>query len=210
MGVINNYGRTLTGVIKPNLKPLLKSEEVKQEFFIISTLFSLRKDGVNSLGKLDHIILKHSKVNVIIFQKSDKPYYNLILFFDMIKNPSDEWKKTILKYKKQCQSVIQISNNIRYVGVINNYGRTLTGVIKPNLKPLLKSEEVKQEFFIISTLFSLRKNGTNSLGKLDYIILKHSKVNVIVFQKKDITFYISINSKEKSLDKIISLIKKTI
>ena len=128
----------------------------------------------------------------------------------MIKSPSDKWKKSILKYKKQCQSIIQISNNIRYVGVINNYGRTLTGVIKPNLKPLLKSEEVKQEFFIISTLFSLRKNGVNSLGKLDYIILKHSKVNVIVFQKKDITFYVSINSKEKSLDKIISSIKKTI
>ena len=128
----------------------------------------------------------------------------------MIKSPSDKWKKSILKYKKQCQSIIQISNNIRYVGVINNYGRTLTGVIKPNLKPLLKSEEVKHEFFIISTLFSLRKNGANSLGKLDYIILKHSKVNVIVFQKNDITFYVSINSKEKSLDKIISLIKKTI
>ena len=128
----------------------------------------------------------------------------------MIKTPSDKWKKSILKYKKQCQSIIQISNNIRYVGVINNYGRTLTGVIKPNLKPLLKSEEIKQEFFIISTLFSLRKNGVNSLGKLDYIILKHSKVNVIVFQKNDITFYVSINSKEKSLDKIISLIKKTI
>ena len=128
----------------------------------------------------------------------------------MIKTPSDKWKKSILKYKKQCQSIVQISNNIRYVGVINNYGRTLTGVIKPNLKPLLKSEEVKQEFFIISTLFLLRKNGVNSLGKLDYIILKHSKVNVIVFQKSDITFYVSINSKEKSLDKIISLIKKTI
>ncbi|MDC0036206.1 hypothetical protein OAI97_01910 [Nitrosopumilus sp.] len=128
----------------------------------------------------------------------------------MVKNPSGKWKKIILKYKKQCQSIIQISNNIRYVGVINNYGRTLTGVIKPNLKPLLKSEEVKQEFFIISTLISLRKNAANSLGKLDYIILKHSKVNVIVFQKKDITFYVSINSKEKSLDKIISLIKKTI
>ena len=128
----------------------------------------------------------------------------------MIKSPSDKWKNFILKYKKQCQSIIQISKDIRYVGVINNYGRTLTGVIKPNLKPLLKSEEVKQEFFIISTLFSLRKNGVNSLGKLDYIILKHSKVNVIVFQKNDITFYVSINSKEKSLDKIISLIKKTI
>jgi hypothetical protein len=128
----------------------------------------------------------------------------------MVENPSDKWKKSILKYKKQCQAIIQLSDNIRYVGVINNYGRTLTGVIKPNLKPLLKSEEVKQEFFIISTLFSLRKDSVNSLGKLDHIILKHSKVNVIVFQKSDVTFYISINSKEKSLDKIASLIKKTI
>ena len=107
----------------------------------------------------------------------------------MIKSPLDKWETSILKYKKQCQSIIQISNNIRYVGVINNYGRTLTGIIKPNLKPLLKSEEVKQEFFIISILFSLRKNGVNSLGKLNHVILKHSKVNVVIFQKNDVTFY---------------------
>ncbi|MDC0388364.1 hypothetical protein OAM17_03380, partial [Nitrosopumilus sp.] len=96
-----------------------------------------------------------------------------------------------------------------YAGVINNYGRTLTGVIKPNLKPLLKSEDVKHEFFITSTLLSLRKNNT-SFGKLDHILLKHSKVNVLILQKSDVTFYISINSKEKSLEKIISSIKKTI
>ena len=128
----------------------------------------------------------------------------------MVKTASDKWKNTILKYKKQCQTILQISSNIRYAGVINNYGRTLTGVIKPNLKPLLKSEEVKHEFFIISTLFSLRKDNENSLGKLEHIVLKRSKVNIIVFQKKDITFYVSINSKEKSLEKIISLIKKII
>ena len=128
----------------------------------------------------------------------------------MVKTASDKWKNTILKYKKQCQTILQISSNIRYAGVINNYGRTLTGVIKPNLKPLLKSEEVKHEFFIISTLFSLRKDNGHSLGKLDHIVLKHSKVNIIVFQKNDITFYVSINSKEKNLEKIISIIKKTI
>ena len=128
----------------------------------------------------------------------------------MAKTPSEKWKKSMLKYKKQCQHILKISRNIRYVGVINNYGRTLTGVIQPNLKPLLKSEEVKHEFFIISTLFSLRKDGANSLGKVNHIILKHSKVNVVVFQKSNIIFYVSINSKEKSLDKIITLIKKTI
>ena len=127
----------------------------------------------------------------------------------MVKTPSDKWKKNILKYKKQCQTILEISNNIRYAGVINNYGRTLTGVIRPNLKPLLKAEYVKHEFFITSTLLSLRKNNT-SFGKLDHILLKHSKVNVLILQKSDITFYISINSKEKSLEKIISSIKKTI
>ena len=128
----------------------------------------------------------------------------------MTKTPSDKWKKNILKYKKQCQTILEVSNNIRYAGVINNYGRTLTGVIKPNLKPLLKSEDVKHEFFIISTLFSIRKDNTDSLGKLDHIVLKHSKVNLVILQKNNVTFYISINSKEKNLEKIISLVKKTI
>jgi len=128
----------------------------------------------------------------------------------MVKTASDKWKNTILKYKKQCQTIIQISSNIRYAGVINNYGRTLTGVIKPSLKPLLKAEEVKHEFFIVSTLFSLRNNNGNSLGKLDHVVLKHSKVNIVIIHKNNITFYISVNSKEKSLDKIISSIKKTI
>ena len=128
----------------------------------------------------------------------------------MVKTSSDKWKSTVLKYKKQCQSILQISKNIRYAGVINNYGRTLTGVIKPNLKPILKSEEVKHEFFIISTLLTLRKDNTNSIGKLDHVLLKHTKVNIVVFLKNDVAFYVSINSKEKSLDKIISSIKKTI
>ena len=128
----------------------------------------------------------------------------------MVKTSSDKWKNTILKYKKQCQSILEISQNIRYAGVINNYGRTLTGVIKPTLKPLLKSQEVKHEFFVVSTFVTLRKNATKSMGKLEHLILKHSKVNVVVFLKHDVTFYVSINSKEKNLDKIISLVKKTI
>ena len=127
----------------------------------------------------------------------------------MVKTPSDKWKKNILKYKNQCQTILRISQNIRYAGVINNYGRTLVGVMQPNLKPLLKSEDVKHEFFVTSTLLSLRKNY-NSYGKLDHILLKHSKVNILILQKNEITFYISINLKEKNLEKIISSIKKTI
>jgi hypothetical protein len=128
----------------------------------------------------------------------------------MVKTPADKWKTTIAKYRKQCQKIIGISKGIRYAGVINNYGRTLTGIVQPNLKPLLKSEQVKNEFFIISTLMSLRKETVNTVGKLEHVILQHQKVTIVLLQKNDVTFYVSINRKEKNLEKIISLIKKEI
>ncbi|MEK0367382.1 MAG: hypothetical protein QQN45_05565, partial [Nitrosopumilus sp.] len=81
----------------------------------------------------------------------------------MIKTPAEKWKDTIIKYRKQCQNILKLSNSIRYAGAINVYGRTLTGIIRPDLKPLLKSEQVKNEFFIISTLMSLRKNTSNTV-----------------------------------------------
>ena len=128
----------------------------------------------------------------------------------MVKTPADKWKDTIVKYRKQCQSILKISKNIRYAGVVNAYGRTLTGMVKPNLKPLLKSEQVKNEFFIISTLMSLRKETVSTVGKLEHVILQHQKVAIVILQKNNVTFYVSIDRKEKGLDKILSSIKKVI
>jgi len=127
----------------------------------------------------------------------------------MVKTPADKWKDTVIKYKKQCQNILKISNSIRYAGIINVYGRTLTGIVRPTLKPLLKSEQVKNEFFIISTLMSLRKN-TSTVGKLEHMILQHQKITIVILQKNDITYYVSINRKEKGLENIISSIKKII
>ena len=128
----------------------------------------------------------------------------------MVKTPADKWNDAIIKYRKQCQNILKLSNSIRYAGVINAYGRTLTGMVKPNLKPLLRSEQVKNEFFIISTLMSLRKETVNTVGKLEHVILQHQKVTIIILQKNDITFYVSIDRKEKNLTKILSSIKKVI
>ncbi len=128
----------------------------------------------------------------------------------MIKTPADKWKDVVVKYRKQCQNILKISTSIRYAGVINVYGRTLTGIVRPDLKPLLKSEQVKNEFFIISTLMSLRKNTASTVGKLEHVILQHQKIIIVILQKNDVTYYVSINRKEKNITNIISLIKKTI
>jgi len=128
----------------------------------------------------------------------------------MVKTPADKWKDTVIKYRKQCQNILKISKNIRYAGVINVYGRTLSGIVNPKLKPLLKSEQVKNEFFILSTLMSLRKDTSKTVGKLEHVILQHQKVIILILQKNDITFYISINRNERGVEKLISLIKKVI
>ena len=116
----------------------------------------------------------------------------------------------ITKYRKKCQNIIQISNNIRYVGVVNAYGRTMTRIIKPDVKPLVKSEAIKKKLFIISTLMTLRKESTNLVGKMNHVLLQHQKISILLFQKNNVTYYITINRKEKNIDKIIASIGKIV
>jgi len=128
----------------------------------------------------------------------------------MVETPADKWKETIVKYRKDCQNILKISSSVRYAGVVNAYGRTLTGIIQPNLKPLLQSEYFKNELFVISTLISLRKESVGAIGKLEHVVLQHQKITIVILQKDNVTYYVSIDRKEKGLEKIISSIKKTI
>ncbi|MDH3279238.1 MAG: hypothetical protein OEL84_10545 [Nitrosopumilus sp.] len=129
----------------------------------------------------------------------------------MIKTPSEKLKGSIIIYRKKCQSIIEISDNVRYAGVVNAYGKTLAGIINPKIKPLMKSEIMKNELFIISTLMTLRKEPTGVLGKLDYVLLQHQKVSVLIFQKSNVTYYITIDRKEENMaNEIITSIRKII
>ena len=128
----------------------------------------------------------------------------------MAKTPVEKWKAIVTKYRKQCQDILKISKNIRYAGVINAYGRTLAGITRSDAIPLLKSIQVQNEFFVISTLMSLRKENTDKVGKLEHIVIQHQKITIIVLQKKDVTYYVSVERKEKGIDEIVSSIKKKI
>jgi ABC-type microcin C transport system duplicated ATPase subunit YejF len=128
----------------------------------------------------------------------------------MVKTPAEKWKDTVIGYRKKCQKIIEVSKSVRYAGVINAYGRTLAGIVRSDVKPLLKSEQIKNEFFILSTLMNLRKDSENTVGKLNFVLLEHQKVSIIIFQKSGMTFYVSIDRKEKDINSIISKIKKLI
>ena len=126
--------------------------------------------------------------------------------------PNQKWKKQISEHKKKCQSIIKLSKSIRYVGLINEYGRTLTGIIRPGLKTLLTNEPARNEFFLVSTLLTMRNKTSTALGKMDYALLKHDKITIIAFQRNEGIYYLSLNHNviPKSLLQIISKIKKIV
>lgn len=128
----------------------------------------------------------------------------------MVKTPEQRWKESIISYRKKCQKILGISKSIRYAGVINQYGRTLTGIVQPGVTPLFNGEQVKNEFFIISTLMTLRKSYAQKAGSLDFVLLQHLKVIILAFQRKNITYYISIDSRLRNIEDLISKIKKVI
>ena len=125
----------------------------------------------------------------------------------MQKTPNQKWNEEIAHYRKKCQQIMTISSSIRYVGLVNPYGRTLTGVIKPGTSILLKSDAARNEFFLVSTLFNMRNKISSSIGNMEYAILKHNKITLIVFQSKEGIYYISI-SKSMTADSIANLITK--
>jgi len=126
----------------------------------------------------------------------------------MVKTPQEKWKESIISYRKKCQKILSLSKSIRYAGIINEYGRTLTGLVRPNTIPLWSADQVKNEFFIISTLMTLRKSYAKKVGLLDFMQLSHPKVTVLAFQRKNITFYVSVDVKTKNIETLISKIKK--
>ncbi len=125
----------------------------------------------------------------------------------MAKTPSEKWQEDISIYRRKCQKILLVSQSIRYVGLINEYGRTMTGIIRPNTKILLKSESARNEFFLISSLLSMRRSNDYTIGYLDFVMFKHNKVTLIVFQRKEGIYYVSVN-KNVSPDSLSKIIRK--
>ena len=99
-----------------------------------------------------------------------------------------------------------ISKVIRYAAAINDYGRTLTGVVRPGVKPVWNAEQIKNEFFVVSTLVTLHKGPVKGAGDLEHVVLRHKKITVIVFPQKNISYYISIETKNNDIQKLIKKI----
>ncbi|MDQ4073150.1 MAG: hypothetical protein M3162_02465 [Thermoproteota archaeon] len=99
------------------------------------------------------------------------------------------------KNQETCTEILKISEKIRYIGIINKYGRTIAGKLKYGIKPLLTPDQARDERFIESTRQQLRKNLNSTIGRTLYTITKNENVTFVLIpsQNQDLLYYITID-----------------
>ena len=121
---------------------------------------------------------------------------------------NEVWLEKIAKYKECCINILKKSKSVRYASVINSYGRTVTGVIKPGIKPMLSRTHAPNEFFMLSTMISLRKESMEQIGDLEHYALYHKNVIQVLIPLGDDIVYVSLDRKTRNVDGLITRIKK--
>jgi hypothetical protein len=118
-------------------------------------------------------------------------------------------QKDIQKYRERSRKIIELSPKIRYVGVINKFGRTLAGQIRNGVTPLLQPDEVRNECFIEATRFQLRKNFESSIGKTEFTFTLNEKVKTLTLANQSNFYYITIEKDtiDTDVEKIIKSVK---
>jgi hypothetical protein len=111
--------------------------------------------------------------------------------------------------QEKCISILKISEKIRYVGIINRFGRTVTGKLKNGIRPLLTPEQARDERYIESTRQQLRKALNTTIGKSIFTIEKNENVTFLLIpeETQDLFYYITME-KDTSLDEINEIIDR--
>jgi hypothetical protein len=112
------------------------------------------------------------------------------------------------QYKTNCKKILEVSPKIRYVGITNKFGRTIAGQLRIGLTPLLKTEEMRNELFVHSMIYNIRKSYEKSIGETELIFISNENVDILSFYVDELVYYMTI---DKDIDKneLYSVIKKT-
>lgn len=94
-----------------------------------------------------------------------------------------------IRNKEKCHNLLLLSQKIRYIGMINNFGKTIAGQLRPGLVPLLNVEQAINEHFIEATRNQLRKAFDSTLGPTSYTLTVNEKVITLTFPLQSGGYY---------------------
>ena len=119
-------------------------------------------------------------------------------------NDADEGQ--LQKNKKLCRQFLELSPKIRYVGLMNNFGRTLSGQLRKGVVPLFSPDEARDENFLEATRNQLRKRFEEAIGKTRFTITENEKVKIVTIPITRGFFYITME-KDTDNQEILKIIE---
>ena len=108
--------------------------------------------------------------------------------------------------KEKCHNLLLLSQKIRYLGMINNFGRTVAGQLRPGLIPLLNVEQAINEHFIEATRNQLRKAFDSTLGTTLYTLTVNEKVLTLTFPLQSGGYYYITLDNDIGREELVKLI----
>lgn len=94
VGAINKYGRTVTGFIRSGTQPMLGREQAKNEFFVLSTILNISRDSEDHIGRMEHMLVVHKKVKMVLIPSEN------IAYIVTISGKDDDYMNVIESVKK--------------------------------------------------------------------------------------------------------------
>jgi hypothetical protein len=110
------------------------------------------------------------------------------------------------KRRELCNRILALNPKIRYVGMLNTFGKPMAASFRQGVKPLFKPTEARDEFFLTATRESLRSAFSSSLGRHNFTLTVHDKVKLVSFTSDTVTIYISVG-KDASYDEIAKIVE---
>jgi hypothetical protein len=111
-----------------------------------------------------------------------------------------------MRKKEKCRNLLLLSQRIRYVGIINKFGRTVAGQLRAGLVPLLNVEQAINEHFVEATRNQFRKAFDVALGTTLYTLTVNEKVITLTFPFRSGGFYYITIDNDISSEELIKLI----
>ncbi len=124
----------------------------------------------------------------------------------------DSSKDAIQKNREKCGKILSLSHRIRYVGMINDFGRTIAGKLREGMVPLLNTEQAINDHFIEATRDKLRKAFYPAIGNTIYTLTAHDKVIILTIPTDWGFYYITLDKEtgyieiKDVMDKVFNLI----
>lgn len=121
-------------------------------------------------------------------------------------NYADEEK--LKENKKLCRQFLELSPKIRYVGLMNDFGRTVSGQLRKDVIPMFSPAEARDENFLEATRNQLRKKFEKAIGKTRFTITENEKVKIVTIPINGGFFYITLekDAENQEILKIINSI----